>query len=33
MAIIGQNTKKSLGVWMRLVVTQTPVENHDLTLV
>ena len=30
---IGRNTKKSLGDLRRLAVTQTPVENHLLTLV
>ena len=30
---IGQNTKKSPGDLKRLAVTQTPVENHQLTLV
>ena len=30
---IGQNTKKSPGNLGRLAVTQTPVENHQLTLV
>ena len=30
---IGQNTKKSLGDLRTLAVTQTPVENHQLTLV
>ena len=30
---IGQNTKKSPGDLRRLAVTQTPVENHQLTLV
>ena len=30
---IDQNTKKSLGDLRRLAVTQTPVENHQLTLV
>ena len=30
---IGQNTKKSPGDLRRLVVTQTPVKNHQLTLV
>ena len=30
---IGQKTKKSPGDMRRLVVTQTPVENHRLTLV
>ena len=29
---IGQNTKKSPGDLRRLAVTQTPVENHELTL-
>ena len=30
---IGDNTEKSLGDLMRLAVTQTPVEVHQLTLV
>ena len=30
---IGQNYKKSPGDLRRLAVTQTPVENHQLTLV
>ena len=30
---ISQNTKKDLGNLRRLAVTQTPVENHKLTLV
>ena len=30
---IGQNTEKSLGGLRRLAVTQTPVEDHQLTLV
>ena len=30
---IGQNTKKSPADLRRLAVTQTPVENHQLTLV
>ena len=30
---IGQNTEKSPGDLKRLVVTQTPVKNHQLTLV
>ena len=30
---IGQNTEKSPGDLRRLAVTQTPVENHQLTLV
>ena len=30
--VIGQNTKKSPGDLRRLAVTQTPVENHQLTL-
>ena len=30
---ICQNTEKSLGDLRRLAVTQTPVENHQLTLV
>ena len=30
---IGQNIKKSLGDMKRLAVTQTPVENDQLTLV
>ena len=30
---IGQNTEKSPGDLKRLVVTQTPVGNHRLTLV
>ena len=30
---IGLNTKKSPGDLRRLAVTQTPVENHRLTLV
>ena len=30
---IGQNTKKSSGDLGRLAVSQTPVENHQLTLV
>ena len=30
---IGQNTEKSTGDMRRLVVTQTPVRNHLLTLV
>ena len=29
---IGQTTKKSPGDFKRLAVTQTPVENHQLTL-
>ena len=29
---IGQNTEKSPGDWRRLAVSQTPVENHQLTL-
>ena len=29
----GQNTAKSPGDLWRLAVTQTPVENHQLTLV
>ena len=29
---IGQNTEKSPGDLRRLAVTQTPVENHQLTL-
>ena len=29
---IGQNTEKSPGYLMRLAVTQTPAENHQLTL-
>ena len=29
---IGQNTKKSPGNLRRLAVTQTPVENHQLSL-
>ena len=28
----GQNTEKSLGHLRRLTVTQTPVKNHQLTL-
>ena len=28
----GQNTEKSLGDLRRLAVTQTPVKNHQLTL-
>ena len=31
-AEIGQNTEKSPGNMRRLAVTQTPVENHQLTL-
>ena len=30
---IGQNTKKNPGDLKRLAVTQTPMENHKLTLV
>ena len=30
---IGQNTEKNPGDLKRLAVTQTPVENHQLTLV
>ena len=30
---IGQNTDKSPGDMRRLTVTQTPVKNHQLTLV
>ena len=30
---IGQNTKKNPGDLRRLAVTQTPVEDHQLTLV
>ena len=30
---ISQNTEKSPGNLMRLVVTQTPVKDHQLTLV
>ena len=30
---IGQNTKKSSGDLRRLDITQTPVENHQLTLI
>ena len=30
---IGQNTEKNLGEWRKLAVTQTPVENNQLTLV
>ena len=30
---IGQNIKKSPGDLRRLAITQTPVENHQLTLV
>ena len=30
---IGQNTVRSLGDLKRFAVTQTPVENHQLTLV
>ena len=30
---IGQNTEKSPGDLRRLAVTQTPVKNHQLTLV
>ena len=29
---IGQNTEKSSGDYRRLVVTQTPVKDHQLTL-
>ena len=29
---IGQNTEKSLGDFRKLTVTQTPVENHSITL-
>ncbi len=32
-AEIGQNTEKSLGDLMKLTVTQTPVKDHQLTLV
>ena len=30
---IGQNTEKSLGDLRRLVISETPVENHQTTLV
>ena len=30
---IGQDTKKNLGNLRRLAVTQTPVENHQFTVV
>ena len=31
--VIGQNTKKSSGDLSRRAVSQTPVENHQLTVV
>ena len=33
MVEVGQNTEKSPGILSRLVVPQTPMNNHQLTLV